>query len=147
MKAEAADRKASDREARLLLHQHSIDRSIEEQRLTDDDLRECIDLGDEFHWVAPLSRSAAIEHLNRLQHDHRGPEHSEVEHVPHPLLDELQADATQHEPAPHLEPERFELADPTEHFDYASEPSHFSDSSASVSDDERWRGGLDSRPG
>ena len=63
-----AEHEASPRNAAAAALRHSdrrvaVARAITDQGLTIDDLREFIEMGDDFAWQEPLSRAKAIEHL------------------------------------------------------------------------------------
>jgi len=62
-KLEAAERKAASVAANRRQRRLEVAEAITTQGLTVEELAECIDLGSDFCWVAPLSRTAAIEHL------------------------------------------------------------------------------------
>ena len=64
-KVEAANRKAGDIVARRNLRRREVAEAVVEQGLTDEDLRECIELGNDFRWEPPLSLSAAVAYLER----------------------------------------------------------------------------------
>ena len=66
-KLAAVERKASDLAASRALRRLEVARTVERQGLTADDLREFVGLGADFMWEAPLSRPAAIEHLDAMQ--------------------------------------------------------------------------------
>jgi hypothetical protein len=66
-KLAAVERKASDVAASRALRRLEVARTVERQGLTADDLREFAGLGADFMWEAPLSRPAAIEHLDAMQ--------------------------------------------------------------------------------
>ena len=66
LQREAADRAAAAVVARRVAIATDVDRAVTQQGLTVDDLTEFIELGSDFSWTAPLSRTRAIEYLSRL---------------------------------------------------------------------------------
>ena len=71
-----AEHEASSRTAAAAALRHSdrrvaVARAITNQGLSTDDLREFVEMGDDFAWQEPLSRAKAIEHLERLMDPHR----------------------------------------------------------------------------
>ena len=62
-KREEATRKAAIVAAKRQRSRLEAAEAIAAQGISEEELAECIDLGSEFCWVAPLSRTAAIEHL------------------------------------------------------------------------------------
>ena len=63
-KRETADRKATSLAAKRNLRRLEVAEAIAAQGLTVEELTECIEMGSDFCWDAPLSRTAAIEYLN-----------------------------------------------------------------------------------
>ena len=66
LQREAAECTAAAIDARRSTLLAGIDRAVAEQGLTVSDLTEFVDLGSDFAWTAPLSRTRAIEYLARV---------------------------------------------------------------------------------
>ena len=158
--ARAADRQAKSDEAARRATIVAVNRqrsklaaaeAIATLGISEEELAECIELGSEFCWVAPLTRTAAIEHLaaglnlHQLQQQeieqqvHPERQHQEEEHqrdFPQPMSSESQLaepeplQLHQHE---HCEPQHFSIGTVAEdsNFDIASEDSEEADSNAS----------------
>ena len=66
-----AEHEATSRTVAAAASRHSerrdaLAQAITDQGLSTDDLREFVEMGDDFAWQEPLSRAKAIEHLERL---------------------------------------------------------------------------------
>ena len=65
VRLEAADLAAAAAVTRSTALTALVNQAVIEQGLTAEDLAEFVDLGSDFSWTAPLSRTRAIEFLNR----------------------------------------------------------------------------------
>ena len=163
VKEEASARTAADLAARKVGARSEVAQAIADQGLSIGDLVEFVSLQDDFSWTMPLSRARVIEYLGtvlnpqgedvqsrqqprqqQLMQQQPNPQSSDGFDQPASEHVDPQPDEHQPESTPSLE--QYDLA-PAEHFGIASDQSHCSESVASESDDDRWWGGLQSRPG